>query len=104
MLAWVLVAPHLGLPAKNEAMALTPSACPVGCTEAVSPTVLPTVHGDPMFKINGQGGVHFWIKDGVRQSLMTWTHPGTSGDPGTSDTLSLEGKTFWRLIDQPPVV
>ena len=90
MLAWVLVAPHLGLPAKNEAMALTPSACPVGCTAASSPTV----HGDPMFKINGQGGVHFWIKEGVRQSLMTWTHPGTSGDPGASDTLSLEGKTF----------
>ena len=45
------------------------------------------MHGDPMFKVNGQG-VHFWIKEGSLQQLMTWT------DPKTGSPVSIEGKTF----------
>ena len=64
-----------------EAVSLE-SACPVGCTASA-----PVVHGDPMFKVNGEGR-HFWIKEGVSQRLMAWT------DPVSGETLELVGKTF----------
>ena len=64
------------------------SACPAGCTEAS-----PVVHGDPMFKINGKG-VHFWMKEGALQNLMTYK------DPKTGQTLTLEGKTFSDPTDE----
>ena len=45
----------LAAPAEQQLEPVSlPSACPVGCTEASS-----VVHGDPMFKVNGEG-VHFW--------------------------------------------
>ena len=40
--------------------------CPAGCH------LKSQMHGDPMFKVNGQG-VHFWIKEGSFQQLMAWT-------------------------------
>ena len=81
LLAFYLAA--LAAPAEQqlEPVSLV-SACPVGCTEASS-----VVHGDPMFKVNGEG-VHFWIKEGVPQKLMRWT------DPVNGNTLELAGKTF----------
>ena len=55
--------------------------CPAGCH------LKSQMHGDPMFKVNGQG-VHFWIKEGSLQQLMAWEDPKTGGP------VSIEGKTF----------
>ena len=52
--------------------------CPDGC----EPVSTVTVHGDPMFKVNGTG-THFWIKAGTRTPLLTWPL-----DDGSLATLS----------------
>ena len=57
--------------------------CPPGCHLRLESVM----HGDPMFKVNGQG-VHFWVKEGSLQQLMTWK------DPKTGSLVSIEGKTF----------
>jgi hypothetical protein len=45
-----------------------------------------SVHGDPMFKINGTG-THFWLQAGVLSPLLVWTAPDGS-------SMQLAGKTF----------
>lgn len=56
---------------------LSPGSCGPGCTPA------PTVHGDPMFKVNGSG-THFWLKTGKLMPLLML------GD------VTISGKTFSR--------
>jgi len=53
------------------------ATCPDGCAAQA------TVHGDPMFKVNGTG-THFWLSEGIMTPLLT------SGD------IMLSGKTFSR--------
>jgi hypothetical protein len=54
-----------------------------------SPPMYPvTVHGDPMFKVDGKG-THFWLEEGKLTPLMSWRSMN-----GHSMTLS--GRTFSR--------
>ena len=55
--------PHALLPQTRNAA----GECPEGC----DPVSTVTVHGDPMFKVNGTG-THFWIKAGTLTPLLTW--------------------------------
>jgi len=50
------------------------------------PNLAVSVHGDPMFKVNGTG-THFWLQAGVLSPLLTWTSAGGA-------TMMLAGKTF----------
>jgi len=45
-----------------------------------------SVHGDPMFKVNGTG-THFWLQAGVLSPLLVWTALDGS-------KMQLAGKTF----------
>ena len=77
----------------DEDYTVQPQACPQGygirCADVVcnqQPPALPdtmTVHGDPMFKVNGKG-VHFWLKAGELTPLLT------------SSAITLSGRTFDR--------
>lgn len=49
----------------------------------------PSIHGDPIFKVNGKS-TNFWIKAGTMTPLLTWpSHDGLH-------TLQLSGRTFAR--------
>ena len=50
------------------------------------PNLAVSVHGDPMFKVNGTG-THFWLQAGVLSPLLTWTSAGGAA-------MMLAGKTF----------
>ena len=84
-LAAVLATATFGfaLPTNDQpyGMALQQSTCPDGCL--LQPT--PSVHGDPMFKVNGTG-THFWIKAGKLTPLLSWMSGGA--------TMELSGRTF----------
>ena len=62
--------------------------CPPGCTEV--PTG-PTVHGDPMFKLNGTG-THFSIAPGELTVLMRWSSASGAPDQKLS-SMQLSGRT-----------
>ena len=44
--------------------------------------------GDPVFKLENGSNVHFWIKEGDLQSLLSWK------DPASQHEMKLLGKTF----------
>ena len=80
----------LGLPAGGKEQALAPrqlayheGSCPVGCEEVTSG---PTIHGDPMFKVNGMG-TRFMLPDGEPTELLRWTMPD-------GEAMALSGITF----------
>lgn len=60
------------------------SVCPEGCVEEQAP---PSVHGDPMFKVNGTG-THFYVKEGKLIPMLKWTCPKTK------EELKLMARTF----------
>ena len=59
------------------------SVCPPGCVEDSTPSV----HGDPMFKVNGTG-THFYVKEGKLIPMLKWTCPKTK------EELKLMARTF----------
>ena len=80
----------LGLPAGGKEQALAPrqlayheGSCPVGCEEVTSG---PTIHGDPMFKVNGMG-TRFMLPDGEPTELLRWKTPD-------GESMALSGTTF----------
>ena len=62
--------------------------CPPGCTQV--PTG-PTVHGDPMFKLNGTG-TRFSITPGELTALMRWSSASGTPDQKLS-SMQLSGRT-----------
>jgi hypothetical protein len=80
----------LAAPAREEYVPMSPqlTECKTKCI-ALMP---PSVHGDPMFKVNGTGA-HFWIKEGELTPLMSWT--ADAPKEGQAPTrFTLIGKTF----------
>ena len=65
---------------ETELLAFAPPAPPAAPLSAIS------VHGDPMFKVNGTG-THFWLQAGVLSPLLVWTAPDGA-------SMQLAGKTF----------
>lgn len=69
----------------------TPNVCPPPPPSRImappsSPSPIISVHGDPIFKHDGQGK-HFWVKEGSLQPLLSWKVRGQG-------TFDLMGKTF----------
>ena len=70
--------------AASDAASSTGSDSPP--TGVEEPNLAVSVHGDPMFKVNGTG-THFWLQAGVLSPLLTWTSAGGA-------SMVLAGKTF----------
>ena len=83
-------------PASDDAAAASDDAAAAATTSPESsshasdtfeqPNLAVSVHGDPMFKVNGTG-THFWLQAGVLSPLLTWTSAGGAA-------MMLAGKTF----------
>ena len=70
---------------------LPPSSPPPSSPLPSSPPSAISVHGDPMFKLNGEKMAHhFWVKEGSLTPLLSW---GTD----QNRTMLLSGRTFSRL-------
>ena len=64
-------------------MAETVAPCSAGFVASEPGAPAPSVHGDPMFKVNGSG-VHFWLAEGELTPLLV------------AGEVTLSGKTFAR--------
>ena len=80
----------LAAPAREQYVLMSPE--PTECQTKCIALMPPSVHGDPMFKVNGTGA-HFWIKEGELTPLMSWT--ADAPKEGQAPTrFTLIGKTF----------
>jgi len=80
------------LAAEQATAHAAPMECPLGCTAvdvlAQKKDNFMSMHGDPIFKVNGTVNTHFWITEGSLTNLLTWPAADAAG------TWSMAGTTF----------
>lgn len=64
--------------------------CPAGCSAGTTFGV----HGDPMFRLPGSPGTHFWLKEGQLTPLFSWRSPDAP-----HDKFVLQGRTMGNQRD-----
>ena len=84
-----LIPPPLSPPPFSPSPSSPPSSPPP--SPPASPPSVISVHGDPMFKLNGEKQAHhFWVKEGSLTPLLSW-------QTQENRTMTLSGLTFSRI-------